>query len=134
MHDILGKPYSVEESNAIITMWELEQKVCESIDLENSEIIELFLTMITYREKTIADFIQSEDGIKLLGQNKFDTVVWFNKELAEKVLELGIILHVIFKAKKSDFKSIEKAWNLATTAIEDSEYKIENLLEILERI
>ena len=146
--DMLGKDYSAKKSQDLIAHWALDGKISESMSNEhtdNGRIIEILLTMFDICEKsvtdkdiqdfliqTISEFIESDKGINLLSQNKFDSVIWFNKECAEKVFAMGVIVYATFKAKKTDYKILEKLWKVALTAIENSEYKIENLLEILE--
>ncbi len=153
IYDTLKKTHTVATCKDIIHTWSLDRKLCEIFSKSEEEekanviILKSMLEMIEISEAKvvkkdmheffitfITDFIKSKEGVNALSINKFDDVLWYNKESAEKLLETGITVYSVFKATKADLKSIEKIRELAIAAIDKSEYKIEKLVEILERM
>ncbi len=150
LKDVLGKNVSSSATRDLIQLWCLERKMRDilvSMGKPSKDMYNQFKILIAITEFCDTDFKSTDlDAVvwnmlqtlstgdlafPILGVNRFNDTLWYNKESAQATIEYAAILYTVFRAKPQDYTSIKKMWDTILLAIDESEYKIERLLEIL---
>ncbi len=150
LKDVLGTNISAAATRNLIQLWCLERKMRDilvtmgkpSKDMYNqfkimiaitefcdTEIIPSQLEKISW--EMIVKLVSGDFAASILGINRYDGILWYNKEAAQETIMYATMLYTLFRAKSQDYDSIKTLWDTITKAIESSEYKVDNLLEIL---
>ncbi len=150
LKDVLGKDVSACTTRNLIQLWCLERKMRDilvSMGKPSKDMYNQFKVMLSIAEfcdKTIkpaqldnvawemmTKFVSGDLASSILGINRFNGTLWFNREAAQETISYAAILYTLFRAKTQDYPAIMKLWKTILSAIDASEYKIENLLSIL---
>ena len=151
VRDVIGSKASAEDTKKLIDLWCLDRKLRDILVefgrsnqnlYETSKILMEGLAFLDYKftDKNIDLFafeaieglVHSDLAHITLGINMYDNILWFNKERLEWAIWLVLCEYTVFVAKVADLPRLNKALAIMTKATENSEYKAEKLLEILE--
>ena len=89
-------------------------------------------------QKVLVEIFKDRNINKIIKLNKYENVIWFNKEAAENFIEILsfssiIILNKTFQKQEKHF-FIDFMKNLLLKCVEDSEYQYEKLIYEIENI
>ncbi|MCR4790603.1 MAG: alpha-amylase [Treponemataceae bacterium] len=151
VRDVIGSKASAEDTRKLIDLWCLDRKLRDilveygrssrdlyeesKILMESSRILDFKLTdknidLMAYQ--TADSFVHSSIAHVVLGINMYDNVLWFNKEKLEDAIWSSAAVFAIFAAKNADMARLYKFVTILTKAMNESEYKAEKLVELLE--
>ncbi len=150
LRDILGETTTAKNTRNLIQLWCLERKMRDILvamgkpSKDMYSHFKMFLSVTDFCDikintkdlqftawKSLDKFIKKDVAQTLLGMNMFNDILWYNKEQAQDLIWATIILYTLFSAKPSQYSSIQKLWETILQSIEQSEYKVKRLLEIL---
>ncbi len=150
LKDVLGENISAKATRDIIQLWCLERKMRDilvSMGKPSKDMFNQFKVLIAITEFCETDTKSSQlEGIvwammtrlssgelasSILGINKYNDTLWYNREAAQAVIGYGALLYTLFRSSQKDYSAIKKLWDTVLAAIDSSEYKVENLLESL---
>ncbi len=150
LKDVLGENASATFTRNLIQLWCLERKMRDilvSIGKPSKDMYNQFRIMISITQfcdtaikpsqleeiawEMISSLVTDGIGASTLGINRFNDVLWYNKEAAQSTIAYAATLYTLFRAKSQDYAAIKALWDKILIAIDESEYKIETLLKIL---
>ncbi len=150
LKDVLGTKIDAASTRDLIQLWCLERKMRDilvSIGKPSKDMYNQFKVMLSITEfcdaplkqeqlakvsyDMIAKLVSGDSSLSILGINRYNDVLWYNKESAQSVVMYATLLYTLFRAKSQDYPIIIKQWETILLAIETSEYRVEKLLEIL---
>ncbi len=150
LKDVLGENSSATSTRNLIQLWCLERKMRDilvQLGKPSKDMYNQFRTMISITQfcdttikpsqlesiawQMISSLVSDSMGSSILGINRYNDVLWYNKEAAQSTVAFATILYTLFRAKSQDYPTIKNLWDKILAAIDKSEYKIEVLLDIL---
>ena len=150
---IFGKEATAADAQKLITLWHLDRKIRDILcdcGYDSKETFGIFKTLVETTD--LCDYKLNKKNIKgeaynlvkyivdnphsslILGINQFDNILWYNKEKADFALWISSLLYSVIALKKTDVELLLDVKKNITKALESSEYKVENLLNILKPV
>ncbi len=150
LREVLGTGATAQNTRNLVQLWCLERKMRDilvAMGKPSKDMyyqFKMFLAVTDFCDikidtkdlqftawKSMGKFVQKDIAMPLLGMNMFNDVLWFNKEKAQDIVWASTMLYTLFSANENQYESLNKLWDGILEAIDNSEYKIDNLLNIL---
>ncbi len=150
LKDVLPDNVSATTVRNLIQLWCLERKMRDilvSMGKPSKDMYNQFKVMLAIADfsdtpipptqlqstlwEMVSKLVSGETATSILGINKYNNTLWFNREAACDTITFAAILHTIFRSKPQDYPTIKDIWDAGLCAIDNSEYKVEKLLELI---
>ncbi|MGP1587243.1 MAG: alpha-amylase family glycosyl hydrolase [Treponemataceae bacterium] len=151
VRDVIGSKATAGDTKNLINLWGLDRKIRDILVEFGKPSRDMQTTFKTLLEAiTICDFklnskntqimagtiaetfVHSDVANVVLGINMFDNILWYNKEKLENVIWSVGTVFSLFAAKSTDYPNLYKVTTILAKAMDDSEFRAEKLLELLE--
>lgn len=150
IRDVIGDKATANDTERLINLWCLDRKLRDLLVEGGKPSKDLFYTFKVLLEGTrfcdanlkkeklqqscynfILGVLSSEQGAMVLGLNNFDNVLWFNKEKADQITFIAILLYVLLSTKKCDYDLLLEVWDILNTKQQASAYNANRFAELL---